>query len=47
MTIINKVNNIIINEINDLSDDIKISDTEFNGIMSSGFTEGGSNETDY
>lgn len=47
MTIINKVNNIIINEINDLSDDIKISDTEFSGIMSSGFTEGGSNETDY
>lgn len=47
MTIINKVNNIIVNEINDLSDDIKISEVEFNGVMTSGFNDGGSNETDY
>ena len=47
MTVINKVNNIIINEINDLSDDIKISDSEFNGVMMSGFVESGSNEADY
>lgn len=47
MTVINKVNNYIVNEINDLSDDIKISDSEFNGVMTSGLTEGGSNETDY
>ena len=47
MTIINKVNNIIVNEINELTDEIKISDEEFNGIMSSGFIEGGSNEAGY
>jgi hypothetical protein len=47
MTIINKVNNIIVNEINELSDDIKISEVEFNGVMTSGFNDGGSNETDY
>ena len=47
MTIINKVNNEIINEINDLSNEIKISEEEFNGIMSSGLIEGGSNETSY
>lgn len=47
MTVINKVNNIIINEINELSDDIKIPDSEFNGIMTSGFVESGSNEADY
>lgn len=47
MTVMNKVNNAIVNEVNSLSDDIKISDTEFNGVMASGFMEGGSNEADY
>ena len=47
MTVINKVNSEIINEINDLSDDIKISEEEFNGVMSSGLIEGGSNEANY
>lgn len=47
MTIINKVNRHIVDEISQLSNDIKISEEEFNGIMSSGFMEGGANETSY
>ena len=45
--ILNKVNNWITNEIKSLSNDIKISDTEFANIMTSGFSTGGANETDY
>ena len=47
MTILNKVNRYIVEEISQLSDDIKISEEDFNGIMSSGFMESGSNETSY
>ena len=47
VVILNKVNLAISNEIKDLSNDIKISDTDFSHIMTSGFTSGGSNEADY
>lgn len=45
--VLNKTNNKIINEVKELSDDIKITDYEFTSIMSSGFISGGANETDY
>lgn len=47
MTVLNKVNRCIVEEISQLSNDIKISEEDFNGIMSSGFMESGSNETSY
>ena len=45
--VLNKVNMNIVNEIKELSNDIKISDSDFSNIMTSGFKSGGSNETDY
>lgn len=47
VTIINKANGIIINEINDLTDSVKLSESDFNGIMASGFIEGGTNDTNF
>ena len=44
--VLNKVNQVTINNIKELSNDIKITDAEFNNIMASGFTVGGLNETD-
>ena len=41
--VINKVNNKIINEINELSNDLKVSNDEFSNIMSSGFNNSGGN----
>ena len=44
LLIINKVNNKLINEIKELSNDFKISNEDFNHIMSSGFTSGGNRD---
>lgn len=45
--ILNKTNKYLINEIKDISDDFKVSDNEFNDIVSSVFVAGGkNNETD-
>ena len=45
--VLNKTYNQITDNIKELSNDIKVSDVDFANIMSSGFTVGGSNETDY
>ena len=47
VTILNKVNAILIDEIKGLSNDIKVSNEEFNNIMFSGLSGGNKNETDY
>lgn len=45
--ILNKTNLELINSIKELSDDIKVSDSEFNNILVSGFVTGDRNEADY
>ena len=47
IVILNKVNNLMVDEIKGLSNSIKVSEADFNSIMSSAFQTGGSNETDY
>ena len=45
--VLNKTNNIIVNEIKGITNDARVSDEEFGNIMSSGFSAGGRDETSY
>lgn len=47
--VLNKVNNILVNEIKEVTSDILVSDSEFNCILGSAFesTTGGNSEADY